>query len=256
MIVIAGRQQNAQQLMGAYPRNSLEREIIRRMDASTNRQEYDSLEQLKFELRMRREIIQASYDLHRSRLGFEIFRESRANPAFWRRTGDGGFLLKSGVSPSEAIQDIFTHGEKYGTECATGMVIVYYKALLNIFGKDAFDRMFSSIHLMNWHYLDPKLREIGMMKRTKDFFPGDRRYVKNPDVNPLTPEWQGENIIDLGNGLFYGHGMGIRTVASIISELNKNRSEDADETAFLMDSAARPDFKRFADLYARSAAAA
>ena len=58
------------------------------------------------------------------------------------RTEEGGFLLKDGVKPSEAIKDIFVNSSLYGTECATAMVIVFYGAIVNVFPEEVFDRVF------------------------------------------------------------------------------------------------------------------
>ncbi len=252
MIIISGNTVQPGDISAAYAQGSVEQVIINRLAASDERYSYDSLDQLKFELRMRNEIIAASRELYQSRMGFEVFRETRCNPMYWKRTSEGGFLLKDGVKPSDAILDIFKNSSQYGTECATAMMIVYYKALLNIFPKDLFDKTFPRIELMNWHHIDRLLQDVGFIKRRKDYLPGDRRYFANPDVDPLTPEWQGENVIDLGGGLYYGHGLGIYDAESIIKALNGNRSEDADESAHLLDSAGRPDFKRLFSIYSRS----
>jgi protein-glutamine gamma-glutamyltransferase len=96
---------------------------------------------------------------------------------------------------------------------------------------------------MNWRHLDPLLREIGLMKKYPFYLPGDRLYFANPDVDPLTPEWQGENVIDLNGKLYYGHGVGIHDADFIIRSLNENRIESADESAYLMNSAGRPNYK-------------
>lgn len=249
MVIIDNKPADSAALLASYPENSTERLVLTKMFAGTEEFRYDSLAQLQFELKLRAEIVKASADLYRSGIGFEVFRKSRCNPDFWERTGDGGFTLKNGVKPSDAIRDIFANGRKYGTECATAMVIVYYKALLETFGEKAFNELFTEIHLMNWHQIDRRLREIGQIKPAKSFFPGDRRYFKNPDVDPTTPEWQGENTIDLDGRLFYGHGIGIHDEEAILKALNRNRDEAADEQAFLMDAAGRPDFKSLAALY-------
>jgi protein-glutamine gamma-glutamyltransferase len=87
------------------------------------------------------------------------------------------------------------------------------------------------------------LMNISTYRKLPDYVPGDCRYVRNPDVNPLTPEWQGENIINLGNGKYYGHGIGIGDIDYFIKALNQNRIEDSQVSAYLMDSATRPDFE-------------
>lgn len=246
MITVAGREMRASDFSTGFRGSSVEKEIINTLISSGRQYSYDSAEQLEFELKLRREIVVSSYDLNKSGLRFEVFRKTFCNPFYWNRTQDGGFSLKSNVRPSDAILDIYRNGQKYGTECATAMMAVYYKALLNVYSEKLFNKVFPRIELMNWHRIDRLLKDVGYMQRRDDYLPGDRRYFSNPDVNPLTPEWQGENVIDLGGGLYYGHGIGIRRADSIIAELNQNRSRNADEYARLVDSAGRPDFKRLA----------
>ncbi len=255
MIIIANNPVEASAIGSEYPRNSVERDIINILSLSKEKYEYDSINQLKFELQLRKEIINAADALYASNLPFEVFRKSTCNPAYWNRTNDGGFELKSSVKPSDAINDIFANSSLYATECATAMVIVYYKALLAVLGEQLFNKLFQTIYLMNWHKIDRLLKEVGMMKQEKDYLPGDRRYFANPDVDPLTPEWQGENVIDMNHGIYYGHGLGKYDAKTIITELNANRKKDADDLAYLMDSAGRPNFKNLYDIYNKSTGA-
>ena len=101
---------------------------------------------------------------------------------------------------------------------------------------------------MNWQHLDPNM-DIEHVRDLTDYLPGDCRYFKNPDVDPLTPEWQGENTIDLGNETYYGHGIGIRTSDKIIDVLNRFRKDDADTSAYLMNAATNPNYKLLAYNY-------
>lgn len=240
-------------LISEFPENSVERAIIDILASSGETYFYDSTDQLRFELRLRREIINAANALYKSKMSFKTFRNSTCNPEYWTRGDDGGFGLKEGVLPSDAIRDIFENSSMYGTECATAMLIVYYKALLEVFPENAFNSIFRDIYLMNWHRIERELREVGLIQKAKDFLPGDRRYFANPDVDPTTPEWQGENVIDMGDGFYYGHGVGKYKADSFIKALNRNRREGADESAYLMDSVGRPNFKRLAALYYRTA---
>lgn len=254
MISINGNTVAAAELLDRFPEDAPEREMINALANSGENNRYDSMEQLEFELRLRREIINAANALYKSGMAFEVFRDSKCNEDYWDRRDNGGFALKDGVKPADAIRDIFKNGRKYGTECATAMVIIYYKALLEVFGDEAFNNLFPRITLMNWHRIDPLLREVGQPRRSEEFLPGDRRYFKNPDVDPETPEWQGENVIDLGGGIYYGHGVGKGKAEYFLKALNSNRRDDADEEAFLMDTAARPNFRRLYGVYQRNAA--
>jgi protein-glutamine gamma-glutamyltransferase len=249
MIVINGERFDATSLLGDYAVGSLERIVLERISESDMIYAYDSINQLRFEIRMRREIVNAAIALNGTQLAFTVFRNSRCNPEYWVRMQDGGFALRNDVKPSDAIRDIFLQSSLYGTECATAMVIVYYKALLEIFPEDAFNSTFTNIHLMNWQRIERQLREIGQIRRSNTYLPGDRRYVANPDVNPLTPELQGENVIDLGDGRFYGHGFGIHTVEVFIAGLNANRRQGAERSAYLMDTVSFPNFHILSDIY-------
>lgn len=230
-----------------YPRNSIQRIALRILSESSKVYDYASPTQLYFEVDLRNSIVAASRDLYRSRLSFQVFRNARCNPKYWELTEEGGFLLKDGAVPSEAIRDIYINTPKYGTECSTAIVIVYYKALVEIFPEELFNRLFSSIYLMNWMHLD---RNLGIVhyRDIADYLPGDCRYFKNPDVDPQTPEWQGENAIDMGDGTYYGHGIGITTAGRIIDALNRRRAPGSDVSAYLMESATRPNFRHLSNI--------
>lgn len=254
MILLSGRPFDTSSLANEYPENSVEQQLLHAMSEGAGRYNYDSLNQLKFELLLRKEIVNAAIALYKSRLSFAVFHKSKANPEYWDRTENGGFRLKQGAEPAAAIEDIFKNSSAYATECATAMVIVYYRALLNVFGKERFNELFPEIYLMNWHIEEPLLREIGTPKPAADILLGDRGYFSNPDVNPETPQWVGENVIVLPDSLYYGHGIGITTADRIIASLNDNRRTDATQSATFLDSAGRPNFKRLSDLYHPSSA--
>ena len=204
---------------------------------------YDTADQLVFELRLRDSIVSAARLLARSGMQFRVFRESIANPDYWSRTDEGGFRLKPGVKPSDAILDIYKHGFQYGTECSTAMLIVYYRAMLDAFPEPLFDRVYNSIYLYNWENID---RDLAVMEldNITDELPGDARYFVNPDVDPLHPEWQGENVFYLGDGKYYGHGIGVTDAEHIVRALNDSRREGATQEAYLQPGAKRQDYKK------------
>lgn len=243
MIFIANRPFSGASLQGDYTKDSVERQVLNAMRGSTAQYAYDSTQQLIFELRLRHEIVNAADLLYRSSLNFAVFQRSRCNEAYWDRTLNGGFQLKNKVNPAQAICDIYENGGEYATECATAMVIVYYKALLEVYGDTQFNKLFKDIYLMNWHVSDPLLSVVGTPKPAADKLLGDRGYFANPDVDPQTPQWQGENVIIMPGDLNYGHGVGMLTADQIIQNLNGNRVADATRSAYFTDSVGRPDFK-------------
>lgn len=249
MIIIDGYKADIHNIMSQYPYDNIQRDIINRLSSSKTEYNYNAVDQLKFELLLRKEIIKAANELNESGMKFEIFSKSRCNPKYWNRQNNGGFLLKPGVTPSEAILDIFRNAPIYATECSTAMDIIYYKALINIFPRELFNKLFPKIYLKNWHSLDKLLKDIKLLKKENDYLPGDRRYIANPDFDPMFPEYQGENVIDMGHGLYYGHGIGKNEVKTIISELNKFRKRGSKRSAYLKNSAGRVNFKNLAKIY-------
>ncbi|MCD7948017.1 MAG: protein-glutamine gamma-glutamyltransferase [Oscillospiraceae bacterium] len=244
MITVAGAPLDTTTLERTFAEASVQNKLLEQMSKSSVNYPFDDLNLLKFELDMRNEIVNAAYALNDSDLNFSNFHNARCNPRYWDRTGNGGFGLKRGAEPAAAINDIFINGGRYATECATAMMIVYYKALLEVYGAKLFNATFPQIYLMNWVIREPLLYQVGLPEKVDDMLLGDRGYFMNYDVNPQTPQWQGENVIVLPNALYYGHGIGITTADEIIASLNANRRKNATHAAFFTDTAARPDFKQ------------
>ncbi len=248
MSIIPGNIVTRDKIVAEYPPNSLERKIAEQLASSKDVYSYDSLNQLNFGIKLRVNIVGAARELDGNDMSFTTFRKSKCNTDYWHRTDEGGFLLKEDIKPSDAIKDIFINSSEYGTECATAIVIIYYKALVDLLPEELFNEMFPSIYLLDWQYISRNLY-IEQYGNVTEFFPGDCQYFKNPDVNPATPEWQGENVINLGNGTYFGHGIGIKSANGIIRALNKNRKRVATESAFLTDFATRLNSKQIFDKY-------
>ncbi|MEX1028815.1 MAG: protein-glutamine gamma-glutamyltransferase [Paenibacillaceae bacterium] len=194
---------------------------------------------IQFERVTRGRVVRAALALNQSGVQFEIFEKSRCNEQYWTRTANGGFLIKASIRPSVAIRDIYTSGPLYAFECATAIVIILYKAVLDYLGELVFDKLFSSLYLRDWHY-DADLRLKVTEGRTIN--PGDVVYFRNPDVNPLTPQWQGENAVVLSNHLYYGHGLGIVSGKEIIASLNRFRKPGSDVSAYLTETVVQLDY--------------
>ncbi|MCL1631779.1 protein-glutamine gamma-glutamyltransferase [Sporolactobacillus sp. CPB3-1] len=246
-MIIAGNQQLSSDDYGSFATNGrYASDVFRAMAASEEWFAYPSRRELNFELKFRSETIEAARALLASGASFATFYYSECNDYYWRLTGDGGFELKHGVPASEAVSDIFVNGEAYAFECATAMMIIFYKALIETIPDERFNEVFQQLYLWDWqnHPFFP-LRNV---PRVSAGIPGDVRYFKNPAVSPQTPQWQGENVVELPDGLYFGHGVGIMPANQMIAELNKFRRPGSMVSAFLMNNATRPDYLALAAL--------
>ncbi|WP_085523786.1 hypothetical protein [Tuberibacillus sp. Marseille-P3662] len=191
-----------------------------------------------FENAMRDNIVEAAYSLYQSKASFATYYYSKCNEDYWKLTNEGGFSLRDNASPSAAIQDIFDNGQLYAFECATAMMMILFKAVQEQVSEQHYNQIYQRIYLWDWN-THPHL-PIHIQHGVRGGRNGDIRYFKNPAVNPKTPQWQGENVIQLPNGQFYGHGIGMGTADEFIQELNDNRRPGAQQSAYLMNRATRP----------------
>ncbi|MBO1005093.1 protein-glutamine gamma-glutamyltransferase [Pseudogracilibacillus auburnensis] len=230
---------------GEWPVDSIERIIIQKMREAPVVYSYDTIEELTFELKYRKNIIESARAMNQGHSRFVIFAYSRCNPKYWNRSNAGGFQLRGDVTPSAAILDIFRNSSLYAFECATAMMIIYYHGLLHSIDERLFNQLFQNIYLYGWHF-DP---DLGIQTvHSEQFLPGDIVYFKNPDVDPETPWWRGENAVVLGDGTFFGHGVGIMNAEQMIRILNKKRKPESLQSAYLKNSVTRPSFKHLAKL--------
>jgi protein-glutamine gamma-glutamyltransferase len=224
----------------------MERMILKHLQEDSKVYNYETLEELGFELTLRKNIILSAKAMNQGDAQFEIFEGSRCNPQYWDLTATGGFLVKKNVKPSEAVSDIFSNSSKYAFECATAKVIIYYYAILLTAGENIFNQFFQNLYLYSWHFdSDLVMQSI----HTEHFIPGDVVYFKNPDYNPETFWWRGENAVVIGDGTYFGHGLGIKTAEQIIEFLNETRKPGSIRSAYLTDYVARPSFQHLAELF-------
>lgn len=212
---------------------------------------YPSEDALVFELKMRTHIVEAAKALYAGGANFATFARSRCNEWYWTRTENGGFLLNRGVRPSDGINDIFINGRLYGFECAGAIIIILYKAVLDTVGEAVFDAYFQNLFLRDWQS-DRDLRLITTYNKY-EVYPGDVLYFKNPDYDPETPEWQGENVVMVDDNLFFGHGIGIEWGQDIVAALNRMRWVGSIRSAYLQNLVVSPDFEYFRSLSMRDA---
>lgn len=185
-------------------------------------------------------IVDACYDMAAHPHDFEIIKKTRFSATYWDSKGNGLYKTKAGVRPSLAVRDICDHPKDYGFECATAMVIVYYKAMLSIMGDAQFDKVCANIQIGPWVY-DDVLASVyditgdGDTPGNPTLIAGTYGYIRNWDVSKIAREggWQGENVIALGNGIYFGHPFGVETGENIIKYLNTQRIENAKRSASL-----------------------
>lgn len=227
MIQVAGRPLTAD---GIAEFGAEERIIIQQMLNAPETFSYRTMNELRFELNMRKNIMDSAREMSDSKAAFTIFETARCNPAYWNLTNAGGFLLRPGVRPSEAVLDIYRNGSLYAFECATAMVIVYYHAVLKSIGSPNFDILFQNLYLYSWH-TDPDLE---LHPTYLDYFlPGDVVYFNNPEFHPNVSWFRGLNAVVLSDGTYFGHGFGIMTADQIINFLNTQRFPGSTQPAYL-----------------------
>lgn len=217
-----------------------QKEIYNQLDNSLSMFEYDTTFQLLFEIKLRENIIEAALMLKNASVAFTSFKYSRFNPRYWTK-GPRGYWLNPNVLPSEAIRDIYENGQEYAFECSTAMVVIFYKAVLDSIRVADFNNLFRGLLVWNWNH-DPDLSIITL--EGSEFIPGDVVYFMNPDFDK--PIWRGENAVVLGNGLYYGHGIGIGTAEEMINALNTLRKQGSTTSAFMLQQHSRLNFKYLA----------
>jgi protein-glutamine gamma-glutamyltransferase len=242
MLQLAGRPFQKTDL---WEPESIESVIIKRMQDAKIIYSYKTLDELLFELKLRKYIINSAKEMGKGKARFHTFAKSQGNPQYWQISNAGGFQLRPGVKPSDAIQDIFMNSSLYTFECATAIIMIYYYAFLKLIGEMLFNQLFQSLYLYSWH-LDSDFRIYTFYGN--HILPGDVVYFNNPDVDPKRFWWRGENAVDLGDGTYFGHGFGIRTPNEFIEILNEKRKSGSGISAYLTNLITRPVFKDLASI--------
>ncbi|MGO4890352.1 protein-glutamine gamma-glutamyltransferase [Anaerobacillus sp. MEB173] len=231
------------QLNNNWQLGDIEKTIIKHMQDAPVSFSYSSLTELSFELKVRKNIINSAKEMKQSQAAFTSFEYARCNPQYWHLTPAGGFQLKPGVKPSDAIQDIYRNSSLYAFECATASVIVIYHAVLNSIGTHLFDSLFQNLYLYSWHTDS----DLGIFTfYSNHFLPGDVVYFNNPDYDPRTPWYRGINAVLLNDGRFFGHGFSIRTAEQMIEILNEKRIPGSHQSSYFTNLVTRPSFSYLA----------
>lgn len=197
-------------------------------------------------------MVGACEDMDGAKHRFALIKDHAFNPAFWEPRGGGSFALKAGVKPSDAVKDMFANPDQYQFECATALVIVHYKAMLDLLGPKDFDAACANLQMGPWVYestmsthwkIDGSGSTEATAARREALRGGDYTYIRNWEVSDQGRDagWQGENVIALGNGQYYGHPFGIATEDHIVNYLNGHRNAGSTRSASMLDLQARLD---------------
>ena len=181
------------------------------------------------DLAFRAAVVRAGHDLAASGATFAgNSKEDKVNEVLWTQGYGGRMAVRKWMpdgsigKPSVALRDIFKNGDKYGFECATAMMVIYHKAILDHVGDEAFDRMFSEprqLKFFRWSVEDDDFTEVKRLAhRPSTLKPGSHYYYKNPGAAPENSAWGGENVIYLGDGKFYAHGIRGASGSYVVTE--------------------------------------
>lgn len=170
------------------------------------------------EIAFRARVVTAAKELAASGASFAGSADGdRVNQKLWTM-GFGGrmqvrkFLADGELGrPSAALRDIFDNGHQYGFECATAMMVIYHKAILDHVGDDAFDAMFTEprhLAFFRWSIEDDDFLDVKkLVHKPTPLMPGSHYYYTNPDASAENSAFGGENVLYLGDGQFYAHGI-------------------------------------------------
>lgn len=197
--------------------------------------------------RVSKAMVDASEKMHAAGISFQLIKNHKANPDFWNVDASGTLTLKPGVKASDAINDMLSNNGKYGFECATGLVATYYVAMLDVLGPKDFDRVASDLRIGPWD-MENDLERLMIethpdggwnaevaLKNPDKLLPGGYYYFRNWDVTDEARArgWQGENVIYLGGGKFYGHGIGLGPGSDFVTKLKAESKPDGKTPSLL-----------------------
>ncbi|MDP2339955.1 MAG: hypothetical protein Q8O67_03270 [Deltaproteobacteria bacterium] len=170
------------------------------------------------DIAFRAHVVKAAKDLAASGASFSGAAGSdKVNKDFWTMGFGGRMQVRKWMpdgsigKPSTALRDLFQQGNKYGFECATAMMVIYHKAILDHVGDAAFDKMFSepkNLAFFRWEIEDQDYVDVKkLVHKPMPLSPGSHYYYENPAASTENSAFGGENVMYLGDGQFYAHGI-------------------------------------------------
>jgi hypothetical protein len=186
-------------------------EIILAMALSPNVVYFDSVQELKSNLRMRCTVVNAA---SRTELNFDTSSITRPQ-AYWIYTKENGFLLRQGVSLADGLEralcpDVSGYTYAFSCQRASEYLILYAVVCelqrVNKTGLNDVEQQWRKRALTGDDFLFRFLGERGTRENPmpmRYYIPGDRIWFKNPDDHSSDIEgFEGSWVIYLGGGRF------------------------------------------------------
>jgi RHS repeat-associated protein len=156
--------------------------------------EDETVENIKQHVAARQNIVEAAKDYQ---VKFDT--DLKLSGAFWQIVKGE---MQSKASAYDALEDVFKNPADYQMACRRAARLVMLWGIAQAVGKEEFDKAVGNRVLYNG--------QLKFMRGTKgvpadDWIPGDWGYIKSQAKNPRVGE-EGENIIYLGNGEYWGQG--------------------------------------------------
>lgn len=207
-------------------------------------------------------VVSACLEMHQAHHEFAIAPRQKFSSEFWRRDGQlshfATFHLKPGAKASAAMNDVFLHPDGYRFECATALVLVYYRAIQKLIGDSDFDRIMGDLKIGPWEFeadLERFLVRSGRgdqpatEARSRELTFGEYTYTKNWAVSwwGWAKGCQGQNQIRLDEDLYYAHSYELVGQGDIVARENGARVWGAKTSASMTDRQERLDPKLLAE---------
>jgi hypothetical protein len=131
------------------------------------------------------------------------------------------------VGDANAVKILNANKMKNGVECFTGTVLVLGKGLITTITRKVFDAIpYTLYDIANTRTIRAGKLLFSEIKTAAGAEKGDWGYVKNYDDYDATKgPWAGENVITVGNNIFWGHGVGKTTIEELKTHLQKGYEE-------------------------------
>ncbi|MBK6689695.1 MAG: hypothetical protein IPG45_34840 [Deltaproteobacteria bacterium] len=195
-------------------------------------------------------VVSACLEMHQAQHEFAIAPRQKFSSEFWRRDGQlsryATFHLKPGAKASSAMNDVFVNPDAYRFECATALVLVYYRAIQKLIGDSDFDRLMGDLKIGPWEY-EADLQRFLMASgrgdqpateaRAQELKFGEYTYTKNWAVSwwGWAKGCQGQNQIRLDEDLYYAHSYALVGQGDIVARENGARVLGAKTSASMTD---------------------